>query len=38
MILATPAFAVFEGWGFLLMAAEDFKVRDISVASERQKL
>jgi hypothetical protein len=38
MILAAPAFVVFEGWAFLLMAAADFKLRDISGASERQNL
>jgi len=37
MILAAPAFAVFEGWAFLQMAA-DFKLRDISAASEYQNL
>src|SRR6266576_4067590 len=34
MILPVPAIVVFEGWAFLLMAA-DFKLRHISVASER---
>jgi len=38
LILAAPAFVVFEGWEFLLMAAADFKLRDISVAAERQNL
>jgi hypothetical protein len=38
MKLAAPAFVVFEGWAFLLLAAGDFKLRDISVASEPQNL
>ena len=29
---AAPAFAVFEGWAFVLTAAGDFVLRDLSVA------